>query len=397
MSGLKMVFVVLILFALQKLPLLCENASASILNELAAKFSDVCPTIDGFLGSSEWNDTKKYNVFLVGRYASVETWLYIKHNETNIHFGLLVWEKYTHPTDEFILAFDEGNDGSHGSGSRDHILTPLQEDLKACYSSYQLLDGHYDGRWLSSYNEIDFVANCTHESNHSADVTEIEYWEGLSSVEAHWECEFSIPFVGNDAGTSDVSDLSCSANDIVGIKIQYFFGGDAGANFYFPSGDKVQVGTYAYLRFSPPTIESCSGTGELKDNFSLHENVYVNGSGFLPNATYDLYVVSDVETWADGMPIPARETGTETTVTSDADGNVSPVAIWNDPSAEGAYDIVVDVNGNGNYDKDTDALDNDNVEVTAGFIIPELTLIIALFTLMLATFAAFVTDKKRLL
>jgi hypothetical protein len=179
----------------------------------------------------------------------------------------------------------------------------------------------------------------------------------------------------------------------VGIKIQYFFGGDAGVNFYFPPRDKIQVSTYAYLRFSPPIIESCSEKGEQKDKFRLHENIYVNGSGFLPNATYDLYVVSDVETWTDGMPIRARQASTETMISSDADGTVLSVAIWNDPSTEGAYDIVVDVNGNGNYDKDIDALDNEDVEVTAGFVIPELASIIAHVALMLTTFAALATNK----
>ena len=389
----KKIIIMLVLSTLLTLPLLCENVSALVLTELTAKFSDIHPTIDGFLGNAEWNDTKKYNITLVGD-TDIEAWLYIKHNGTNIHIGLLVWEIYTHATDEFILAFDEGDDGGRGSGSRDYTLIPLQEDLKACYSSYQLRDGYYNGSWYAKADEIDFDANCTHEIDHGPLPSEIEYWEGLGWADDHWECEFSIPFVGNDAGTSDVSDLSCSVTDIVGIKIQYFY---TGANFYFPSGDKTQVNTYAYLRFSPPIVESCSGTGEQKDSFNLYEDVHVNGSGFLPNATYDFYVVSDVETWTDGMPIPAREAGTETMITSDADGNVLPVAIWNDPSTEGAYDIVVDVNGNGNYDKDIDALDNDDVEVTAGFVIPELTSLIALLALMLTAFAAFVTSKKRLL
>ncbi len=125
--------------------------------------------------------------------------------------------------------------------------------------------------------------------------------------------------------------------------------------------------------------------------------MHVNGSGFLPNATYDFYVVSDVETWTDGMLIPARESGTATMITSDTDGNVLPVTVWSDPSTVGAYDIVVDVNGNGSYDEGIDTLDNDDVEVTAGFVIPEISSLIALLALMLTAFAAFVIGKKRLL
>jgi len=374
------------------LPLLCKNASALVPTEIVAKFSDIYPTIDGFLGSAEWNDTNKYAINLTGA-SDIAAWLYIKHNGTHIHVGLVVWQIYDNPVDEFILLFDEGDDGGHGSGGRDYTLTPLQEDSKACYSPYQLSDGYYNGSWYAKNDEIDFKANCTHEIDHSTLESEIEHWEGLGWVDDHWECEFSVPFVGNDTGVSDVSDLSCSVTDVVGFKIQYFYTGVN--NFYFPAGNIAQINTYADLSFPPPIIESCSGTGEQKDIFNLYENVYANGSGFLPNATYDFYVVSDVQTWTDGMLIPAREIGTATLIASDPGGNVLPVAVWNDPSAVGAYDIVIDVNGNGHYDNGIDALDSDDVEVTAGFVIPELTLLFALLAFMLAAFAAFVTGKKR--
>jgi len=53
-----------------------------------------------------------------------------------MHVGLVVWQIYDNPVDEFILLFDEGDDGGHGSESRDYTLTPLQEDSKACHSPY---------------------------------------------------------------------------------------------------------------------------------------------------------------------------------------------------------------------------------------------------------------------
>ena len=187
--------------------------------------------------------------------------------------------------------------------------------------------------------------------------------------------------------------MSCSVTDVVGFKIQYFYTGVN--NFYFPAGNIAQINTYANLSFPQPIIKSCSGTGEQKDIFNLYEDVCANGSGFLPNATYDFYVVSDVQTWTDEMLIPAREISTATMITSDPGGNVLPVAVWNDPSAAGAYDIVIDVNGNGHYAKGIDALDSDDVEVTAGFVIPELTSLFALLAFMLTAFAVFVTGKKR--
>jgi len=68
--------------------------------------------------------------------SDIAAWLYIKHNETHMHVGLVVWQIYDNPVDEFILLFDEGDDGGHGSESRDYTLTPLQEDSKACHSPY---------------------------------------------------------------------------------------------------------------------------------------------------------------------------------------------------------------------------------------------------------------------
>lgn len=47
-------------------------------------------------------------------------------------------------------------------------------------------------------------------------------------------------------------------------------------------------------------------------------------------------------------------------------------AIRTSPLIPGKYDIVVDVNGNGVYDDGVDALDDKDVQVTAGFfVIPE--------------------------
>lgn len=370
-----------------------RNALAFIPPELVAKYSAIVPTIDGYMSSAEWNDTRKQVINLTGA-TNIEAWLYVKHNGTHIHIGLLLWEMFTHPTDEFIVAFDEGNDGSFGSGTRDFTLTPYQEDLKACYSDHTLRDGYYNVSFYAKTEEIDFDADCVHENDHSTTPLEIEYWEGLNWVDDHWEAEFAIPFVGNDGGASDVSDLSCTVADTIGIKIQYYYGPGAN-NYYYPEGDKLQISKYANLSFPAPMIESCNATGHKKDNFNLYEDVYLNGSGFLPLTAYDLYVVDDVAVWTDGIPILSRMSGTATSIVSDSDGNVAPTAIWSDPSTLGQYDIVVDVNGNGIYDEGIDALDNNDVEVTAGFVIPEFPFLIVLPLLMIATLFVLVLRRKR--
>ncbi|MCJ7423769.1 hypothetical protein MUP01_05820 [Candidatus Bathyarchaeota archaeon] len=292
----KKALVILISLVLVMLPMLVHYVSAAPLPpELIARYSANSPTIDGFLGSVEWNDTTRYTVNMT-RYSTtetIETWLYVKHNGTHINLGLLVWSIGTHAYDEFILAFDEGDDGNHGSGTRDYALTPLQEDLKAWSSDQVLHDGYYNVSWYAKTTEIDFGANATYETDHGTSPSEIEFWEGLGWVDDHRECEFSIPFVGNDGGTDDFSNLSCTVLDTIGMKIQYFY---TGTNFYYPEGDKMAVSTYANLSFPPPTIESCNTHGEKKDDFNLYENIFVNGTEFSPFKTFDFYIVNDTET-----------------------------------------------------------------------------------------------------
>jgi len=385
--------VIVVSLALLMLLGFSRNVLAFIPPEIIAKYSGNVPTIDGYMGSAEWNDTRKYVINLINLTgANIEAWLYIKHNGTHMHVGLLVWMISTHATDEFIIAFDEGDDGGSGSGTRDFALTPLQEDLKACYDS-TLIDGYYNGSFYAKTDEIDFDAGCVHETDHSTTELEIEHWEGLSWVDDHWESEFAIPFVGNDGGSSDVSDLSCTVADTIGFKIQYWYGPGLN-NYYYPEGDKLEINKYANLSFPAPTIESCNAAGDKKDNFNLYEDVYLNGSDFLPSTAYDLHIVNDTEVWTDEMPIPSRISGTATSILSDSNGSLSPTVVWSDPPTLGEYDIIVDVNGNGLYDAGIDALDNNDVEVTAGFIIPEYTSFLILSLFMILTMLGAVLHRE---
>jgi len=146
-----------------------------------------------------------------------------------------------------------------------------------------------------------------------------------------------------------------------------------------------------------PTIESSDSAGTKKDTFDIPEDVYVIGNGYSASATYDIYVVEDVVTWTDGMAIPSRVSGTATTVSSDGSGNIPATLVWSGPLVPGKYDIVVDVNGNGIYDAVIDALDDSDVQVTAGFhVIPEVLGTIVASTAMIIAFAAyFIVPKWR--
>jgi PKD repeat protein len=146
------------------------------------------------------------------------------------------------------------------------------------------------------------------------------------------------------------------------------------------------------------TIRSCDSGGVAKDTFQQGDAVYANGGDYLPDSWYTVYVVADT-TWVDGMAIPARIPGTATSVFSDEEGGVPAQLLWNHPLAPGKYDIVVDVNGNGKYDADVDALADNHVQVTAGFfVIPEVYLgtILGLAAFFMA-FGTYFMHKRRLL
>jgi hypothetical protein len=122
-------------------------------------------------------------------------------------------------------------------------------------------------------------------------------------------------------------------------------------------------------------FESGDSYGAKKDTFYPGEDVYVYGSDFLPSQTLKIYIVNDKATWNDGDAIPSRIAGTATTVSSQPDGKILPTIVWHHDLTPGKYDIVIDVNGNGYYNKNIDCLDDNDLQVTAGFlIIPEYVL-----------------------
>jgi hypothetical protein len=142
------------------------------------------------------------------------------------------------------------------------------------------------------------------------------------------------------------------------------------------------------------SIESCNSTGFRKDTFDLGEAVFVNGSGYSPSATYEFYFVDDVEIWMDGMVIPSRVLGTITEISSNMTGHIAPTIVWNNPNILGKFDLLVDVNSNGIYDAEIDALDNNDVEVSAGVVIPEFPSWIILPLFIVATLVAIICKKR---
>ena len=118
-------------------------------------------------------------------------------------------------------------------------------------------------------------------------------------------------------------------------------------------------------------IESTDDDGDKKDTFIEGDLVYVSGCDFPSVSPLNLYVVED-ESWINGMKIPDRVLGTIEEVNIDAGGCISPepTLIWSSAKI-GEYDIVVDVDGDGYYYSDTDALDDLDVNGAGFNAIPE--------------------------
>ena len=62
----------------------------------------------------------------------------------------------------------------------------------------------------------------------------------------------------------------------------------------------------------------------------------------------------------------------------------------------GQYDIVIDINNNGYYDEGVDALDNSDIEVTAGVIvIPEFSSTVILSLILVLTLLAGMVSRMK--
>jgi hypothetical protein len=134
----------------------------------------------------------------------------------------------------------------------------------------------------------------------------------------------------------------------------------------------------------PCHIETRDGYYAKEDAFYPGESVYVNGSGFPHSVWVDIYVVNDT-TWRYGMDIPSD--GIVTTVLTLSKGEIPQTMVWKAPLTPGKYDIIVDVNRDGEYN-DGDCLLDNHINVTAGFlVIPEYIIGTALGTA--GCFAAF--------
>jgi hypothetical protein len=217
----------------------------------------------------------------------------------------------------------------------------------------------------------------THELGHASnnDILTVE-WEtpwAFSGVAGYSyviisrnDPNYEINKIPDDTIDLDASDTSFTTEPLESFNTWEF-------NIRTIDSDGLSADSYSSFWvsiFEPKLIESCDADGVTQNFFDPDEDVYVKGSGFIPSILYarypKLYVVEDT-IWFDGMMIPERVPGTETSVFVGSSGDVDTTLVWNSPLIPGKYDIVVDENNNGVYDQYVDALDDMDVEFEAGF------------------------------
>ena len=152
---------------------------------------------------------------------------------------------------------------------------------------------------------------------------------------------------------------------------------------------------YYYTAFpsipGTPVLQKSSGSSQVevtsvelgtdKDVYEIDETVYLSGGDFLSDGSYALYIVEDAD-WVGGEDLSGLSRYGETSVDVTG-GTVDNELIWGPPLIEGAYDVIVDVDDDGEFATDKDEICGLSV---AGFhVIPEVP-----FGTVIASTAAFI-------
>lgn len=95
-------------------------------------------------------------------------------------------------------------------------------------------------------------------------------------------------------------------------------------------------------------VVSSDSAGEEKNLFRLDENVSCYAGNLPSNKNVDIYIVPNRETdWEIGESIGSDVSDGINTVTTESNGDIENMIIWNRPLDPGKYDIIVDVNQDG--------------------------------------------------
>ncbi|MFQ5856683.1 MAG: Ig-like domain-containing protein [Anaerolineae bacterium] len=105
-------------------------------------------------------------------------------------------------------------------------------------------------------------------------------------------------------------------------------------------------------------LYTSDSAGNAKGLFRLGEPIYVTGTSFPPNTTFDVYMISHPPLrLSDGISLIDVSRDGVTAVTTDEQGTIASTLLSPRAPFPGEFNIVVDVNGNGRLDLAQDRID----------------------------------------
>ena len=152
-------------------------------------------------------------------------------------------------------------------------------------------------------------------------------------------------------------------------------------------------------------IVSTDSVGEDDDIFQCGvDKVYARGTGFDTenSTTVDIYICKETGVgWADGDTILGRicigddKVKTITLSGTGTDGKFDATELWSPTCSDlGEYDIIADLDGEGDYDSDQDAIDQSS-RIEGIAIVPESVIAVALIALLVPGMIYVVRRKSK--
>ncbi|MFC1803980.1 PQQ-binding-like beta-propeller repeat protein [Thermoproteota archaeon] len=167
-------------------------------------------------------------------------------------------------------------------------------------------------------------------------------------------------------GTTDTGEIYC-LDALTGAFEWSYVTGDGIISSPAIARERLFIGSGGGVvySFGPYEIWASDIDGYPKTLFNKGTSVYVSVPSL--NVDVDFYVAKS-SNWVDG-DILSDVTGTIETIQLQPNIGIETHQVWNKPKA-GSYDIIMDVNRNGEYDEAVDYLDSINVKrLKDGFII----------------------------
>ena len=126
------------------------------------------------------------------------------------------------------------------------------------------------------------------------------------------------------------------------------------------------------------TIFAADSNGNEKNIFYSNESVYVSGNESVTTGSKNvrIYIVSNSDSWTNGTTLV--EVVSYITTTTDSTGLLPLTKIWNLDTVPGSYDLVIDTNNDGVYNKSIDFVDNETALGFQIFLAPKPSLAFSL-------------------